>query len=78
MEIKCKHKNILDEIRKRDSSISAILDTEIEPLIRADAGGQYVFDLCQDVLVALGYVEKVKLNKSFLDGEQQTPFVKVY
>ena len=76
--IKCKHKNIFEEIKKRDNSIHAVLDREIESLISIEEGNQDVFNLCHEVLFALGYIEKVKLNKAFLDNEQPIPFVKVY
>lgn len=58
MEIKCKYKNIFDEIKKRDNSVYVILDHGIESLIHIDIGNQDIFNLCHEVLVALGYIEK--------------------
>ena len=78
MEIKCKHKNIFDEIKKIDNSAHVVLDHEIESLIHIDNGNQDVFNLCHEVLVALGYIEELKINKVHFDNEQPTPFVKIY
>lgn len=62
--ITCKHKNIYHEMKKRLLSVDVSLDHDCQSMIDLQwetinvTDQAYVVEVCENVLIALGYIQK--------------------
>lgn len=69
----CKYKNIADELKKRDPECSVEVNPGLESLVHMETGGNKEFNLCNDVLIALGYYKGPEIDGTIGMFDRQEP-----
>ena len=61
-EYTCKYKNIADELKKRDPECTVVVNHSLDSLVHMKEAGNKEFNLCNEVLIALGYSESPEID----------------
>ncbi|CAM0111219.1 hypothetical protein VPH166E361_0177 [Vibrio phage 166E36-1] len=78
-KISCKYKNIYHEVKKRTENTEVVLSKEQDSLIEIVQGDSNLFNMCLEVLEALGYYTPPPLKEVLYEDykrEVNTCFVK--
>ncbi|AUR83322.1 hypothetical protein NVP1033O_48 [Vibrio phage 1.033.O._10N.222.49.B8] len=57
-----KYKNIADELKKRDPECTVVVNHSLDSLIYMKEAGNKELNLCNEVLIALGYCKSPEID----------------
>lgn len=72
MEYVCKYKNIADELKKRNPDCTVEIRHDLNSLVYMKVADNDAVNLCNEVLIALGYFKgpEIDLNNARLKGQE--------